>query len=239
MDPGARRSTWDLLQQEKKDRTVILSTHFMEEADLLGDRIAIMANGKVQCVGSSLFLKKNYGGGYHLIIVKDTHCSVEAITRILRKSIPDAEIDQNVGAELSYSLPDTKSHLFPDMFQELEDKKVELGIASYGASITTMEEVFMKVGRLAEEKETQSGATPTNRPTEHITIETLQENAAKYKLYDKKTNRNDGMALIFQQFRAMFVKKMLYAVRNRVLLVFQASFTKHVRKERPVGIKCY
>ena len=61
MDPGARRSTWDLLQQEKKNRTVILSTHFMEEADLLGDRIAIMANGKIQCVGSSLFLKKKFG----------------------------------------------------------------------------------------------------------------------------------------------------------------------------------
>lgn len=61
MDPGARRSTWDLLQQEKANRTMILSTHFMEEADLLGDRIAIMASGKVQCVGSSLFLKKIYG----------------------------------------------------------------------------------------------------------------------------------------------------------------------------------
>lgn len=61
MDPGARRSTWDLIQSEKKGRTIILSTHFMEEADLLGDRIAIMAHGEVQCCGSSLFLKKRYG----------------------------------------------------------------------------------------------------------------------------------------------------------------------------------
>lgn len=61
MDPGARRSTWDLIQTEKRARTIILSTHFMDEADLLGDRIAIMAEGEVQCCGSSLFLKKNYG----------------------------------------------------------------------------------------------------------------------------------------------------------------------------------
>ena len=54
------------------------------------------------------------------------------------------EVDQDVGAELSYSLPDEKSNLFPGMFEELERRKDELGIASYGASITTMEEVFMK-----------------------------------------------------------------------------------------------
>lgn len=62
MDPGARRLIWDLLQQERSGRTILLTTHFMEEADLLGDRIAIMANGVVQCCGSSLFLKKMYGG---------------------------------------------------------------------------------------------------------------------------------------------------------------------------------
>ena len=51
MDPSARRSTWDLLQTEKVGRTILLTTHFMEEADLLGDRIAIMASGQIQCCG--------------------------------------------------------------------------------------------------------------------------------------------------------------------------------------------
>ncbi len=61
MDPEARRQTWDLLQSQREGRTIVLSTHFMDEADLLGDRIAIMAEGVIQCVGSSLFLKKKYG----------------------------------------------------------------------------------------------------------------------------------------------------------------------------------
>ena len=47
MDPEARRGMWDLLVSLKKDRTILLTTHFMEEADVLGDRIAIMARGKV------------------------------------------------------------------------------------------------------------------------------------------------------------------------------------------------
>ena len=48
----------------------MLTTHFMDEADVLGDRIAIMADGRLQCVGSSLFLKNKYGVGYQLSIVK-------------------------------------------------------------------------------------------------------------------------------------------------------------------------
>lgn len=76
--------------------------------------------------------------------MKHPDCNVENVTNILRQTIPDVEVDQDVGAELSYSLPDEKSHLFPSMFEELERRKDELGIASYGASITTMEEVFMK-----------------------------------------------------------------------------------------------
>ena len=43
------------------ERTILITTHFMEEADVLGDRIAIMDHGKVQCYGTSLFLKKLYG----------------------------------------------------------------------------------------------------------------------------------------------------------------------------------
>lgn len=42
----------------------------MDEADILGDRIAIMAEGDVQCIGSSLFLKNRYGVGYNLKISK-------------------------------------------------------------------------------------------------------------------------------------------------------------------------
>lgn len=51
-------------------RTIILSTHHMDEADILGDRIAIISHGKVCCCGSSLFLKKTYGRGYYLTLAR-------------------------------------------------------------------------------------------------------------------------------------------------------------------------
>lgn len=146
MDPAARRALWDVLQAEKKGRTVLLSTHFMDEADVLGDRIAIMGNGELKCSGSSYFLKKKFGVGYHLICVKDQRTNADAITALLRKYVPDAEIESDIGSELAYQLPDARSDVFQYMFTELENNMEALRVQSYGVSLTTLEDVFMKVG---------------------------------------------------------------------------------------------
>ena len=68
MDPAARRQTWEILQKYREGRTIILTTHFMDEADILGDRIAIMTDGVVKCCGTSLFLKKLYGKNENTMI---------------------------------------------------------------------------------------------------------------------------------------------------------------------------
>jgi ABC-type multidrug transport system ATPase subunit len=58
-----RRFTWDIIRRHKADRAIVLTTHSMEEADILCDRIAIMADGRLAAVGSSLDLKTRYGVG--------------------------------------------------------------------------------------------------------------------------------------------------------------------------------
>ena len=62
MDPYSRRSTWEMLQRSKKGRVIVLTTHFMDEADTLGDRVMIMSEGRLRCSGSSLFLKVRNAG---------------------------------------------------------------------------------------------------------------------------------------------------------------------------------
>lgn len=52
------------VQNLKKNRVVILTTHAMEEADALSDRIAVIVDGQFKCIGNSLFLKNNFGEGY-------------------------------------------------------------------------------------------------------------------------------------------------------------------------------
>ncbi|NWJ10124.1 ABCA1 protein, partial [Crypturellus undulatus] len=70
VDPYSRRSIWELLLKYRRGRTIVLSTHYMDEADLLGDRVAIVARGRLCCCGSPLFLKTRLGTGYYLTLVK-------------------------------------------------------------------------------------------------------------------------------------------------------------------------
>jgi len=79
-----------------------------------------------------------------LIIVKGENCDVDSVTRLLRGFIPDISVDQNIGSELSYLLTEDRSSVFEDMLSKLEENKNKLGLLSYGVSLTTMEEVFMK-----------------------------------------------------------------------------------------------
>ncbi|XP_031410623.1 retinal-specific phospholipid-transporting ATPase ABCA4 [Meleagris gallopavo] len=70
VDPYSRRSIWDLLLKYRSGRTIILSTHHMDEADILGDRIAIISQGKIFCSGSPVFLKNCFGSGFYLTLVR-------------------------------------------------------------------------------------------------------------------------------------------------------------------------
>ena len=144
MDPAARRALWDLLLQEKKGRTILLSTHFMDEADVLGDRIAIMAEGELKSVGSPFFLKKRFGVGYHLVCVKNASCETTNVTNLLQTHIDDINVQTDIGTELSYLLDEKHTMKFQNMLEDLENNSHSMGIESYGISLTTMEEVFLK-----------------------------------------------------------------------------------------------
>lgn len=134
-------------------------------ADILGDRIAIMAEGRLRCFGSSLFLKNTYGVGYQLTIEKQplsarktTHeedsedpVSIDdKVEDIVIGSVEDASLLTNVGTEMSFQLPLAASSSFTPMFQQL-DVLVENGaIVTYGVGITTLDEVFLLVARGAD-----------------------------------------------------------------------------------------
>lgn len=64
------RFTWDVIKKHRRHRAIVLTTHSMEEADVLCDRIAIMVEGRLAAVGTSLDLKSQFGVGYTLTVVK-------------------------------------------------------------------------------------------------------------------------------------------------------------------------
>ena len=146
MDAYARRHLWEMLKEYKKDRLIILTTHYMDEADFLGDRIGIMKEGKLITVGSSLFLKNRYGVGYDLTILKTSQkFTNKSLLQSIKKFIPEAYIIIHSGFEVKIRLPINTVYKFKDMFNELEQNKLILGIDNFGISLSTLDQVFIKV----------------------------------------------------------------------------------------------
>ena len=82
LDIAARRRMWNMLETYKQDRVIILTTHYMDEAEILGDRIGIMSQGKLVCLGTTQFLTQRFGTGAKITIdVRDK----DVLTRFIEK----------------------------------------------------------------------------------------------------------------------------------------------------------
>ncbi|MXQ90011.1 hypothetical protein E5288_WYG013922 [Bos mutus] len=114
-----------------------------------------------------VFFLIDLGAGYHIVMEREPHCDLGKICAIIESHIPDAILESYLGAELSFILPKEHAHRFEALFNDLEMKKGELGVANFGASITTMEEVFLKVNKLADSemeiRSIQSSLSTTQR----------------------------------------------------------------------------
>lgn len=103
MDLSARRGLWEMLKNYKKDRIIILTTHYMDEADILGDRIGIMAKGELMCLGGSLFLKNRFGAGYKITMVKSNKQPNNLIGPYLQEKLGENIIKMSeVSSEITY-----------------------------------------------------------------------------------------------------------------------------------------
>jgi ATP-binding cassette subfamily A (ABC1) protein 3 len=147
MDVAARRHTWELIKLMTPGRTIVLTTHFMDEADLLGNTVAIMAKGRLKCSGSSVFLKSRLGVGYTLNVAcaHGTDSNTQLV-EAMKQYVPGLEVLSNGGGEVGVRLPMEAVPQFPQLLAYLEDHGPRMGIRGHGISVTTLEEIFLKIG---------------------------------------------------------------------------------------------
>ncbi|KAF4012945.1 hypothetical protein G4228_003023 [Cervus hanglu yarkandensis] len=153
LDPFSRQRIWNFLRERKADRVILLSTNLTDEVDILADRKVILSNGKLKCVGSSVFLKRRWGLGYHLSLCRSEMCDPEKITSLINHHIPDAKLKTESKEKLVYTLPAERTNKFPDLFSDL-DEGCGPGVMSYEVSTSTLNEVFVKLeGNSTSEQE--------------------------------------------------------------------------------------
>jgi ABC-type multidrug transport system ATPase subunit len=102
LDPDTRNGLWNCINLAAKSRAVLLTTHSMEEADALCQRIGIMCNGSMTCLGTPLHLKNKFGSGYIITVALDMPMIIKAvlidiITDNQRKASKDQEEKKESG----------------------------------------------------------------------------------------------------------------------------------------------
>jgi ATP-binding cassette subfamily A (ABC1) protein 3 len=228
MDPYSRRFTWNLLQKSRANRVIVLTTHFMDEADILGDRIAIVSDGRLHCSGTSLFLKARFGAGYNLTAIKTRTGDPKAIAAFLQRFVPEASCVSDYGSELVFQLPTaaaaaasgSPTAALPNMLEALEENMQALGIEQYGISVTTLEQVFL---RIAREREGDSASVTTIKQG---TNEAITKMAT---LASPKTEQSMSSPSFIQQLVALTIKRVQIARRDRRTLVNSVAVRQDFR----------
>ncbi|ORZ14829.1 hypothetical protein BCR41DRAFT_354178 [Lobosporangium transversale] len=151
VDVSIRQMIWNSIRKLKRTSCVILTTHSMEEADALCDRIGIITNGHIQALGTSQRLKNTYGAGYKVIVKSHNHA--DAVTTALEESVGAGRVTlvQALGASLEYEITRVESERTTEMLAKLfrlfEQKRRELGIDDYSVSQTTLGQVFIEFAK--------------------------------------------------------------------------------------------
>ncbi|KAL4429303.1 hypothetical protein ABPG74_002289 [Tetrahymena malaccensis] len=203
MDVEARRHIWDVLKNYKQDKIIILTTHFMDEADFLGDRIGIISDGKLKCVGSSIFLKENYGNGFNITFVKQENTSPsKPLIKYVKQNLSDCELISDVSAEVAFQVPKSNIEKFQEFFTKLEKNKDSLYVRSYGISVTTLEQVFLKVA-----SENNNFSTQINKK---------QSKQKEVDDFDLSKVRIKGSFSIFSQHFSALLKKRFHCFRRDI-----------------------
>ena len=84
MDPISRSELWETLMELKKDHTILLTTHSMEEADALSDVVGIMYLGRLRAIGTPFSLKETFGKGYKVDVILNDGCNANAVFDLMR-----------------------------------------------------------------------------------------------------------------------------------------------------------
>lgn len=201
LDPEGKKEFWNMLIKLKKQKTIFVSTNDIEEAEILGDRVAILSNGQCEAVGSVNELKRKYEKGYRLICEKREDFDSLKFLEFLRNHSRNACLICENQVEAIFRLDEEYLNCFRNLFKALEDKPRNFGVKNFACKMPSMEEIILRV-------DTHKFFSPC-KPSQ-VQIPTT----------DLKIKKNCKKC--FYQIFAIFLKKFLLLCRNFKLILILA-----------------
>jgi ABC-type multidrug transport system ATPase subunit len=142
VDVGTRRFIWDRIKEGTAGRVVLLTTHYMDEADALAHRIGIMVHGKLAVLGSPQHLKTRHGGGYR-VELKAPRESAERLAALVHTHFESVKLIESHEGLQTFEVAQGFSRA--TVFAAMERAKAELGLENYTLTQTTLEAVFLRI----------------------------------------------------------------------------------------------
>ncbi|KAK7411461.1 hypothetical protein VNO78_02894 [Psophocarpus tetragonolobus] len=148
LDPASRNNLWNVVKRAKQDRAIILTTHSMEEAEVLCDRLGIFVDGGLHCIGNPKELKARYGGAFVFTMTTSSEHEKD-VENLVRQLSPNANKIYHISGTQKFELPKEEVKV-TNVFQAVEIAKRSFTVSAWGLADTTLEDVFIKVARGAQ-----------------------------------------------------------------------------------------
>ena len=205
LDPLSRQNIWKLLIRKKQNRVIFITTHDMDEADIISDRKMILKKGTIRCLGSSVFLKKHFQMKYNLEVETNKPKSVE---EIIKYYIPEAEyfhnktiveenklLPSNPVSSHIWKLEIDSSPLFSYLIKHLEEEKQKGDIlTNFLVSGPRLQELFIHLNSENENKNENENESFNEKEInqQNISYEStdnlIKKKERKSKIIDIKSN---------------------------------------------------
>ncbi|XP_052168457.1 ABC transporter A family member 7-like isoform X2 [Oryza glaberrima] len=145
LDPASRNNLWNVVKEAKRNRAIVLTTHSMEEAEVLCDRLGIFVDGDFQCLGNPKELKARYGGAY-IFTMTTSPDQEQEVEQLVHDLSPSANKIYHLSGTQKFELPKQEVKI-AEVFRAVEDAKKRFTVHAWGLVDTTLEDVFIKVAK--------------------------------------------------------------------------------------------
>ncbi|CAB3232753.1 unnamed protein product [Arctia plantaginis] len=233
VDPAARRDIWSMIVKLKEDKTILMTTHHLDEAELLSDQIVIMHKGQIHTTGSPIEIKRTLGNGYKLTVMYPERADINEMTEeinqeektkqlltVVRDVVKNANVIDVNELEVEIGLPffdmNGLNNNFLQLCSVLEAIQPALGFKSFTMDCSSLEQVFFNVCQQADTPLTNIEYTSSESfPSKSASSSSIRTDRTPQQLVPPEGPMK-GSA--WEQFLALMYARYLHHIRNRWLL---------------------
>eukprot|EP00873_Tetraselmis_striata_P004626 jgi/Tetstr1/424890/TSEL_015385.t1 len=145
LDPASRRNLWEVIKQGKRGRAIVLTTHSMEEAEVLCDRLGIFVDGSLQVIGNPKELSRRYGG-YLTFTITTSAERVAAAKDAVMGMCPSARSTYCLAGTQKFEMP-TGDITIAAVFNHMESIKAQIEVLDWAVANASLEDVFIDIAK--------------------------------------------------------------------------------------------